>query len=263
MVVVRRRPLRIGVAAASAYLLLALVSFTVGSLPTIPLYDGASIGPYRFVDPPKPLAEFNRPPFSYRERLPLTTNGVPAHTAATVDNQATVTIPDNAVEGAAGEQEIELRIDPLDPDRVGSAPKGTGYDGNAYRFTARYVASGRPVTVRPGCPVGAAPGSSPQCLTVIIHYAFGPVLGRGDTTLYRRSGNGWVALPTKDVPSLLHVYGSSGSLGTFVAAGPNRPAETNPAAFPTRLAVLLSGSALLAGVALRFTAPLVKRRRAR
>jgi len=258
---VRRRPGRIGIAAAGGYLLLALVSFTAGSLPTRPLYDGASIGPYRFVDPPKPLAEFNRPPFSYRERLPLGANGLGTHTAATVDNQATLTIPDGAIGAAAGEQEIELSIEPLDPDRVGSPPKGTGYDGNAYRFTARYVGSGRPVRVNPGCPADAAPGGSPHCLTVIIHYAFGPVLGRGDTTLYRRSGSGWVPLPTKDVPSLLHVYGSSGSLGTFVAAGPNRPTETNPEAFPTSLAVLLAAFALLAGLVLRFTGSWANRRR--
>jgi hypothetical protein len=252
--------LGLGAVAAVVYLALAVVSFTYGALPTLPLYDGASVGPYRFVKAPKALAEFNRPPFSFRERFPLPSDGFRALTAATLDNQATINLPDGAVEPMPGETEIEVSIDPLDPASLGSPPQRAGYDGNAYRFTGRYAASGEPLRLRVACPAGTAPGGSAHCLTVVIHYAFGPVLGRGDTRIYRQADGGWSALPTKDVPSILHGYASTGTLGTFVSAGPNRPKGTSPEPFPTGLAVLLAFGGLLAGLALRVTRPWSKLR---
>jgi hypothetical protein len=250
----RRRTLHLGAGAGLAYLLLAVVSFTYGSLPTLPLYDGVSLEPYRFVKPPKPLAEFNRKPYSFRQRLPLGPDGFSAATVATIDNHAILVLPDGSVEPAVGETEIVVAIDPLGPATLGSPPPKADYDGNAYRFTARYAASGKPVRLRTGCPADAAPGSSSRCMTVIVRYAFGPVVGRGgDTRLYRRSGDRWVAVPTKNIPSLFQAYASSGDLGTFVAAGANRPTAANRTMFPARLGAILAAGGLLAGLLLHAT----------
>ena len=244
-----RRTLSLGLGAGLVYVLFAVVSFTYGSLPTLPLYDGVTLEPYRFVKPPKPLAEFNRKPYSLRARFPLGEDVFKAVTAATIDSHATVVLPEGSVEPAPGETEIEVTIDPLDPATFGSAPRKAAYDGNAYRFTVRYAASGRPVLLRTSCPPDAAPGSSASCLTVIVRYAFGPVIGRaGETTLYRMSADGWVAAPTKNIPSLFQAYASSGSLGTFVSAGPNRPTGASRTAFPNRLGALLAVGGLLAGL---------------
>ena len=248
-----------GAAAGALYLALAVVSFTFGSLPTLPLYDGAVLGPYRFVDPPKPFAEFNMRPYNFRERFPLSAD-FEAVTAATIDSQSLITLPDGIVKPRPGESEIEVIIDPLAPKTLGAPPPGTGYDGNAYRFTVRYAASRQPVEFRGECPADAPVGSSPDCATVIIHYAFGGLFGRGATKLYRHSDEGWHVLPSRDVKSQLHAFGATGTLGTFVAAGPNRPGEYAKSAFPTELAIGLGAGGLLAGLLLRATRPRFARR---
>jgi hypothetical protein len=239
-----------GAAAGVLYLALAVASFTFGSLPTLPLYDGAVLGPYRFVDPPKPFAEFNMPPYNFRERFPLNPDRFEAVTAATIDNHSLITLPEGIVKPRPGETEIEVTIDPLAPKTLGPPPPGTGYDGNAYRFTARYAASRDPVEFRGECPADEPVGSSPDCATVIIHYAFGGLFGRGATKLYRHSDEGWHVLPSRDVKSQLHAFGATGMLGTFVAAGPNRPGEDAKSAFPTKLAIGLGAGGLVAGLLL-------------
>lgn len=243
-----RVPVRWGWAAAAAYVVLAAVSFHLAGLPVRPLYDGAVIGPYRFVNPPRPLAEFNRSPFAFESTFPLSPGRSEEFTAATQDNQAAVSFPEGIVRPRPGDTGIEVRIDPLDPATVGSPPPGTGYDGNAYRITARYMPSQRPVELLTDCPAGTQPGASPTCLTVIVHYAFGPVQGRGTTSLFRKTESGWAQVTAKDFKQLLHMFGSTSELGVFAAAGPNRPSAGGDGGFPVPLAVVLAAGAVVAGV---------------
>jgi hypothetical protein len=136
-----------GVAVVVAYLGLALSSAELSPLARGPLLDGLGpLAPYRWVTPPPELADTNQPPSSGRFDVTLGAQGSEPATFVLSDNQATFILPEGVFRAKAGQIQVRLRVDPVDPATLGPPPSGTTVFGNAYRLRASYQPSGEPVT---------------------------------------------------------------------------------------------------------------------
>jgi hypothetical protein len=142
----RRAVAASGAAVVLAYIALALASAGLSGLARGPLLDGLGpLAPYRWVSPPPELAATNQPPSSGRFDLTLGPQGSEPATFVLSDNQATFILPEGTFASKAGEVQVRLRIDPIDPATLGPPPSGMTVFGNAYRLRASYQPSGRPV----------------------------------------------------------------------------------------------------------------------
>jgi hypothetical protein len=142
-VVNRRAAVVAGVLCVTAYAGLAALSGHLSPLARGPLLDG--IGPpqdYRWVSPPPDLAATNRPPSSGVFPIALDANGSRPATPVTSDNQVTVIVPQGAFAKKAGQIEVSLKIDPVDPGTLASVGAEVTVFGNAYRLDATYQPSG-------------------------------------------------------------------------------------------------------------------------
>ncbi len=74
--------------------------------------------------------------------IALDPNGSRPATPVTSDNQVTVIVPQGAFAKKAGQIEVSLKIDPVDPATLGSPGAGVTIFGNAYRLQATYQPSG-------------------------------------------------------------------------------------------------------------------------
>lgn len=195
-----RRWLALGIAAAAAYLLAALI--VAGDPAGRILFDGlVPLDPYRWVRP-LPILPWGGPPaLSGGGSLPLAAGGSGAGSIATGDGQAVAVFPQNAVAPREGESSIQVKITPLHPRRLPPVPANARIDGNAYLIEARYAASGQPVMLR-------------RAVTVLLTY---PVHAE---QLLSWSGTEWTRIPTTAFPTSQKVYGESSTLGFFVAAAP-------------------------------------------
>ena len=219
----RFRRLAVGVGIAAVYA--AVVLAGVGPVPVRPLYDGlAPPQPYRYVNPPDEFKDSNEPPLTARREVELTDLGSAAASIATDDGQAALVLKEGSVAPKAGEKTVRVEIAPLDPERIGPAPDGLTYDGNAYRFTVTYPAGGT-----------AAAISSP--VTVVLRF---PAFA---TKLFRREGRSWVDMQATPVIASLQVFADSSAVGVFVAAGPHTTSRR------TLWIALASGGAAVAGIA--------------
>ena len=125
-VVSRRAIVVAGLLSVTAYAALAALSGHLSPLARGPLLDG--IGPpqaYRWVSPPPDLAATNQPPsvgrVPHRARTPT---GRRPPTPVTSDNQVTVIVPQGAFAKKAGQIEVSLTVDPVDPATLGSPGAG-------------------------------------------------------------------------------------------------------------------------------------------
>jgi hypothetical protein len=142
-VVSRRAAVAAGLLCVTAYLGLAALSGHLSPLARGPLLDG--IGPpqdYRWVSPPPDLAAGNELPSSGLFHIPLDPNGSRAEAFVTSDNQVTVVVPQGAIAKKAGQTEVRLTIDPVDPATLGPPGAGMTIFGNAYWLDATYQPSG-------------------------------------------------------------------------------------------------------------------------
>jgi hypothetical protein len=224
------RRLAWGLLAVGLYLAGTALSFRVG-LPVRPVYDGGiPPAPYRWVDPPDEFADENRAPQAGTAVVEISRRGSEPRGILTGDAQAQATLPEGVFAPLRGAGRVQIRIEPVDPGGLAPAPAGLTLDGNAYRYTARYVPEG-----------GSAEPATP--LTVVLRYP------RHATVVLRLEGRRWVRVPTTRIPASLAVVGETGELGTFVAAA---PPSTGSRGIPPALFVWVSlGAAVLgAGVGL-------------
>ena len=150
-----RRALALGVALAVVYLAGAALSGRASPLARRPLLDGlAPPTPYRGVHPPAELAAGNKPPAGGRFLLELTAQGSQLSAFSTSDGQVNLILSQGAVPFRAGQIEVVVTVEPLDPARL-AAPAGMLVAGNAYRLQAAYRSSGRKVSA-----LAASPASS-------------------------------------------------------------------------------------------------------
>jgi hypothetical protein len=135
-----------GAAAVLAYVALALASAGLSPLARGPVLDGLGpLAPYRWVVPPPELAATNQPPSSGRFDVTLGPQGSEPATFVLSDNQGTFILPEGVFRSKAGEIQVRLRVDPVDPATLGPPPSGMTVFGNAYRLRASYQPSGEPV----------------------------------------------------------------------------------------------------------------------
>ena len=109
-----------------------------------------------------------------------------------------MTFPARAVATRADEPPVRVAVVPVDPSDLPEPPRGTAFDGNAYRVSATYLNSS-----------GAAPLLRP--VTVVLRY---PVHAR---RVLRRDAQ-WTALPTTLFTATQQLLAVTDRLGEFAAA---------------------------------------------
>jgi len=214
-----------GLAAGILLVVAACGSVALGLLAGIPVFDGLAPPPaYRWVRPPSELRAGNRAPASVSATVPLTGAGSAAAVVSTPDDQVRLTIPAGAFPPAAGQNTVQVNIQPLGPAQVPAPPAGTSIAGNAYRITVAYVASG-------------ATATAVQPVDVTLRY---PV---DATSVILSAGAGWQALPTTLESAALAVDATTTRFGIFAAAGTvtqSRPRRTPAWAYAAAGAALLA-----------------------
>ena len=223
----RSRVARIwGLAAGILLVVAACGSVALGLLAGIPAFDGLAPPPaYRWVHPPSELRAGNRPPAPASATVPLTDTGSAAALVSTPDDQVQVSIPAGAFPPAAGQNALEVSIQPLDPAQVPAPPAGMAIQGNAYRITVAAV------------PSGATP-TAVQPVDVTLRY---PV---DATSVILSDGAGWQVLPTTLESAALAVDATTTRFGIFAAASTG--VTTSPPKRTPAWAYAAAGAALLA-----------------
>jgi len=230
-----RRALALGVALAVVYLAGAALSGRASPLARRPLLDGlAPPTPYRWVHPPAELAAGNKPPAGGRFLLELTTQGSQLSAFSTSDGQVNLILSQGAVPFRAGQIEVVVTVEPLDPGRL-AAPAGMLVAGNAYRLQAAYRSSGRKVSAFGGessvilaYPLLAAPVADPA----------------GHVVLTSVDGRSWSQLPSTDTPGSHQVSAQLHQTGYFEVGVPPGAAT----AWGQSRTILLLAAAAAAGL---------------
>jgi hypothetical protein len=193
-------------------------------LPIRPLYDGlAPPAPYRYVKPPKDLADANQRPLPGRSTLELGKKGSAARTVGTADGQLLAIFADGSVPAGKGQREVGVDIKAIDPAPLPEAPKGLRIDGNAYVVRAIYRPSKEEAALR-------------EPVTVVLRYP------THATHVLQLRGRAWRKLKTQAAAASLQLFAETKSLGTFAAAGA-------PPASRTWIAYVAAAGGVLAGVA--------------
>jgi hypothetical protein len=216
-VVSRRAIVVAGLLSVTAYAALAALSGHLSPLARGPLLDG--IGPpqaYRWVSPPPDLAATDQPPSAGVFHIALGPDGSKAATPVTSDNQVTVIVPLGAFAEKAGQIEVTLKVDPVDPATLGSPGADVTIFGNAYRLEATYQPSGDPATlVYP--------------LDAVLIYPVTPNLHASVHQIYTSpDGQTWTAQEGSDSLAQQQAEGSVPELGYVMVAGEAGPSPVAP-----------------------------------
>lgn len=194
----------VGLALGLLYVTTAAVTYQRVRMPARPLYDGlAPPIPYYWVQDPR---VDDNPQFLVgaapgRAVVALSRRGSEPASAATDDGQAALALPQGAVPPRESEVALDVLITPLDAGVLPPPPRGTRFNGNAYRIEIRYARSKTPAVLR-------------RSITVILRY---PTFA---TQILRLTDAGWVPLATNSSPASLQVYAETTALSTFIATAP-------------------------------------------
>jgi hypothetical protein len=169
--------------------------------------------------------------------LELTAQGSQLSAFSTSDGHLNLILSQGAVPFRAGQIEVVVTVEPLDPARL-AAPAGMLVAGNAYRIQAAYRPSGRKVSAFGGesrvilvYPLLAAPVADPA----------------GHVVLTSVDGRSWSQLPTTDTPGSHQVSAQLHQTGYFEVGVPPGAAT---AWGQSRTILLLAAAAVAALVAL-------------
>ncbi|MGZ4109803.1 MAG: hypothetical protein ACXVP7_08980 [Actinomycetota bacterium] len=215
--VTRRRALAAGLVAVAAYAALAGLSGRLSPLARGPLLDGIGPAqPYRWVNPPATLASGNRPPASGDFLIPLDANGSRPEVFVTSDNQVTIVVPKGAFDLKAGQIQVKLSVQPVDPATL-TEPNGVTIFGNAVGLQAVYEPSGKPAAL-----------ASP--LDLILLYPSTASLHASKHQLYTSTdGKAWTEQDGSDSLAQQQAEGPMTALGYVLVAGKAGPPVTPPA----------------------------------
>ena len=196
----RRVGASVGAFVIVCYLLVAHTSFTRRWVPVRPLFDGVHPTiPYRWVKPPKELADGNLRPQAGQAEIAVQEGATVAASVQTDDGQLVMTLTQGAFEPPAGASAVRVTMTPADPATVAPPPAGLRYDSNAYRVEA--TAGGQPVELV-------------REQSMYLRYA------RGGQKLFTLVEGRWQAVPASPFAQTLQLATDVDQLGTFVAAGP-------------------------------------------
>ena len=216
-----------------------LVALRLSAPPIRPMFEGQGAPQYNWVNPPPQFAPTNKRPEAAAKDLPLAARGSAADVVTTGDGQASAIFREGAFPARPRETAVAVRIDPIDPASVAPPPKGYFHDGNAYRVTAMYQRSG--IQALPRTPV-----------TIVLQYAIHA------TKLLRRDATVWSSLNGTLATTSLQIFGTSSTLGVFVADRPPL-GSIGPKPFPA--AIVISVGAAIAAVVAGLIARYGSRRR--
>jgi hypothetical protein len=217
-----RRAVLAGVAVVLVYLAGAAASGALSPLARRPLLDGlAPPTPYRWVRPPPALAPTNKRPTPMRFTVAFGPGGRSDVGAfSTQDGQFNLVFGEGAFPPEPKQTGVEFEVVPIDPATVAPVPTGLLPAGNAYRFTARYQPSKRPVDRLAGevnagvvYPLLTTPVASPSS-----HLLLYSPDGKAD----------WTRLESTDAPGVHQVSARIPGPGYFIVAIP--PGSPVPAA---------------------------------
>jgi len=215
-----RRAVLAGLGLALLYMAGAAASGSLSPLARRPLLDGLTPPTsYRWVKPPPALAATNKKPTPMHFTLALGPKGSDVGAFSTQDGQFNMVFGEGAFAPSPGQSEVAFDVVPLDPARVAPVPSGLLAAGNAYRFTARYEPSRRPVDKLVGevnagvvYPLLATPVASPS----------------GHLLLYSADAKAaWTRLQSTDAPGVHQVSARVPGPGYFIVAIP--PGSAAPA----------------------------------
>jgi hypothetical protein len=242
-----RRALAAGLLAVLAYLAGAALSGAASPWARRPLLDGlAPPTPYRWVKPPPELAQGNRPPTRGGFQVRLAQGGSQVSAFGTGDGQFNLVLAQGAIAARPGQSLVVLDIAPLDPAKLGKVPAGLLAAGNAYRLTAAYRPSGRPV--------GRLAGETN--VGMVYPLLSVPVLGpAAHVVLWSRNGRSWTRLSSVDAPGAHQASARITAPGYFLVAVPPGPVGQDTgagggSALPLVLLVAVVAVATVAGVVL-------------
>jgi hypothetical protein len=217
-----RRAALAGLLVALVYLGGAAASGALSPLARRPLLDGlAPPTPYRWVRPPAALAPTNKRPTPMRFTVAFGPGGRSDVGAfSTQDGQFNLVFGEGAFPPEPKQTGVEFEVVPIDPATVAPVPTGLLPAGNAYRFTAAYQPSKRPVDRLAGevnagvvYPLLTTPVASPS----------------SHLLLYSPDGKAaWTRLESTDAPGVHQVSARVPGPGHFIVAIP--PGSPVPAA---------------------------------
>jgi hypothetical protein len=189
------------------YLAGALVSAHLSPLARRPLLDGfVPPAPYNWVDPPPELADSNLAPSPGTARFPVGPTGSRGGFFSTPDAQVTLIVPAGAFPTRPGARAVIVRIQPIDPSPLGSAPSRLTVKGNAYLIRARYAPSDDPVE-RLDVPIRV----------IAVYPNLADDLG-AHVLLLSRDGDRWTRSETRDRHATRQVDGRIATLGYVAVA---------------------------------------------
>jgi hypothetical protein len=208
-----RRALAAGAALVLLYVAGAALSGSLSPAARRPLLDGLTPPTrYRWVKPPAALASGNKQPTPMRFTVALGPKGSEVGALGSQDGQVNVVFGEGAFAASPGQTEVAFQVVPLDPAPLAPVPAGLLPAGNAYRFTASYRPSDRPVDTLAG---EANFGLVYPLLTTPVASASGHVL------LYSPDGKAaWTRLESTDAPATHQVTARVPGPGYLLAAIP-------------------------------------------
>jgi hypothetical protein len=211
-----------GLAAATLYLVAALVTIGTNGHRLRPIYEGIGpAAPYNWVNPPAAFKASNTRPGPVTESVDLAGAGSPAAVVTSGDGQLVISVPAGALPVSPADRSIFFSIKPLDPAKLGALPVGLFSDGNAYQLTAVVRPSGRTIdsTSKPMDAVIVTPATS-------IHL------------LQSSDGRSWAPIPDHHIPKQAAVSATVTKFGYLLAAA-NVPVVTRSAGGSSRVLLVV------------------------
>jgi hypothetical protein len=237
---VRSRALGAGLAVVLAYAATAVLSGHLSPLSRGPLLDGlAPPTAYRWVRPPPELAATNQEPTPGTFTVELGNGGSKTAVFTTDDAQVTVILPEGSFADAEGQRSVEVTVEPL-PGAIAHPDDPLHVVGNVYLVEATYQPSGDAARLA-------------NVATLVIVY---PLLANdhgSHSIIWSRSGEGWKALDTDDLPSIQQAGADIDELGYLSVAGqpasPTAGSGTSGGGSSVATIAIVAGLIVLAGVA--------------
>jgi len=228
----RTRAIAIATLAVSAYTSGVVLSLHLEPLVRLPLLDGSSQAPYRYVCPPQG-ATATPPPNSAAGTFHVSSTGsgvIPI--LSTTDGQIQLVVQKAAFPSHGSDTSVRIAMTPECADKVNPPPSGYQIAGNAYVISATYQPSGAAATLQK--PAGMLIRYAGQATSALV--------APPTHVLFVESGSGWTRLGGQDNPSGLQVSESSlGTLGVFAVMAPTTKGKS---LVPAILGVLAAAVAL-------------------
>jgi hypothetical protein len=141
-----RRRAVIGAAVGALYAVVAIVTIEASGSHVRPLFEGIGPStPYQWVNPPKAFAAGNVKPHPTDAQVALGPEGNPLAGAGSTDGQIVLNLPEGALPPHPPDEHVTVRLTPVDPGTLATAPTELRPNGNAYKVDFLYAPSGGPI----------------------------------------------------------------------------------------------------------------------